>query len=69
MEWPWREPFSRAVVEAIRRDPVQATSGLGYHMHLAVEPEVETLRDLGGTNVWRLCDLVATRAAMLRELG
>ncbi len=54
---------------AIRREPEVDARFAGYCLHPAVEPEVETLRELGGRHMWRLCERVATRAAMLRELG
>ena len=33
------------------------------------EAAEERLRDLGGRDLWTLCDILAARAAMLRELS
>ena len=41
----------------------------GYRLDPALAPEAEPLRDLGGRDVDELCDVLAIRAAMLRELS
>ena len=63
---------SRAVLAAI---PPAASGGAadvgiaGYRLDPALAEEAEPLRDLGGRDVWNLCDVLAIRAAMLRELS
>jgi hypothetical protein len=41
----------------------------GHRLDPALEAEADTLRELGGRDLWDLCDTLITRAAMLRELG
>ena len=42
----------------------------GHRLDPALAPEAEErLRDLGGRDLWVLCDILSTRAAMLRELS
>ena len=42
----------------------------GYRLDPALAPEAEErLRELGGRDLGLLCDILATRAAMLRELS
>ena len=41
----------------------------GYRLDPALADEAEALRDLGGRDLWTLCDVLALRAAMLRELS
>ena len=70
----WGVELSRAVIAAIRR--ARETGTLGAHARVAgsrldpaLEAEVEALRELGGRELWELCDEVGIRAAMLRELS
>jgi hypothetical protein len=70
----WGIDLSRAVVARIRQVREAGELGAdyrfaGYRLHPAVEPEAEALRELGGRDLWTLCDLVGIRAAMLRELS
>ncbi|HEU5417376.1 MAG TPA: hypothetical protein VFV41_06760, partial [Streptosporangiaceae bacterium] len=64
---PWGAELSRAVVAqlAAHRPP----SWLGYALDPSVLPECEALIEAGGAPIVRLCDVLATRAAMLRELS
>jgi hypothetical protein len=70
----WGEELSYWVLEDIRGRRSEGHRGVhvgeaGYRLHPAVEAQAETLRDLGGADLWELCDVLAIRAAMLRELG
>lgn len=74
LDGQWGPELSKTVVEAIRRRREAGEWRLnvrwvGRRLHSSVEPTVETLRDLGGSDLWELCDTLVTRAAMLRELG
>ena len=41
----------------------------GYQLDPSLAPEAEPLRDLGRRDINQLCDVLAIRAAMLRELS
>ncbi len=64
---PWGAELSRAVVAqlAANRPP----AWLRYALAPSVLPELEPLIETGGAPIVRLCDVLATRAAMLRELS
>jgi len=64
---PWGAELSRAVVAqlAANRPP----AWLRYALDPSVLPELEPLIETGGAPIVRLCDVLATRAAMLRELS
>ena len=67
--------MSRAVIAAIERRRTAGERGqdvafAGHRLDPALAPEAEErLRDLGGRDLWVLCDLLSARAAMLRELS
>jgi hypothetical protein len=70
----WGRDLSRAVIAAILRVREAGERGVdvafaGYRLDPALEPEAEALRELGGRDIWMLCDVLAVRAAMLRELS
>ena len=70
---PWGRELSRGVD---RGDPAPRATR-GAHVARRRLParsrrssrEAEPLRDLGGRDLWDLCDVLAIRAAMLRELS
>jgi hypothetical protein len=64
---PWGAELSRAVVAqlAANRPP----AWLRYALDPSVLPDLEPLIETGGAPIVRLCDVLATRAAMLRELS
>src|SRR4051812_38089095 len=70
----WGPDLSRAVLAAIRRTREAGEYGVdvrfaGHRLDPALELEAEALRELGGRDLWTLCDTLVTRAAMLRELA
>ena len=70
----WGPELSRTVIAAIRKRREAGERGVdvrfaGHRLDPALEPEAETLRELGGRDLWSLCDTLIARAAMLRELG
>jgi hypothetical protein len=72
---PWGLELSRAAIGAIERrrkagERGQDVTFAGHRLDPALAQEAEErLRDLGGRDLWVLCDLLAARAAMLRELS
>ena len=64
----WGPELSRKVLEAIP-GPYPSVRVAAYHLDPALAPEAEPLRDLGRRDVNELCDVLAIRAAMLRELS
>ncbi|HEY6889043.1 MAG TPA: hypothetical protein VI300_14725, partial [Solirubrobacter sp.] len=71
----WGATLSKAVVDAIHRRRTAGERGVdvefsGYRLDPAFAGEAEErLRDLGGRDLRRLCDILTARAAMLRELS
>jgi len=67
----WGQELSRVIIRAIPklRERNVHIGLAGYKLDPSLEAEVEPLRDLGGRDVLDLCDTVALRAAMLRELA
>jgi hypothetical protein len=70
LTWTWGPALSNTVVAAIKRLREAGHRGLdvafaGYRLDPATE--VEHLRELGGRDIGRLCDVTAIRAAMLSE--
>ena len=63
----WGPELSRKVLEAIPGSHPNVRVA-AYHLDPALAPEAEPLRDLGRRDVNELCDVLAIRAAMLREL-
>ena len=64
--------LSRTVIDGGRRGdarPAGTSAFAGYRLDPSLETEVEALRDLGGRDIWSLCDTLVARAAMLRELA
>ena len=68
LPWSWGPELSRKVLEAIP-GPHPNVRVAAYHLDPAIAPEAEPLRDLGRRDVNELCDVLAIRAAMLRELS
>jgi hypothetical protein len=69
---PWGPELSRRVVATIRTElewAVKPVSELAYALDPSVLGELEPLIEAGGARIVRLCDVLATRAAMLRELS
>ena len=72
---PWGLELSKAAIAAIERrrnagDRGHDVAFAGHRLDPALAPEAEErLRDLGGRDLWVLCDILSTRAAMLRELS
>ena len=68
---PWGIELSRAVLAAVpaHRERGGHVGVAGYRIDPALAEEAEPLRDLGGRDVWNLCDVLGIRAAMLRELS
>jgi hypothetical protein len=64
----WGPELSRRVLEAIPTRDANVTR-LAYQLDPALAAEAEALRDLGRRDVNELCDVLAIRAAMLRELS
>jgi hypothetical protein len=64
----WGAELSRRVLAAIPTRDANVTR-LAYQLDPALAPEAEALRDLGRRDVNELCDVLAIRAAMLRELS
>ena len=76
MPAPWGASLTRAVIEAIKHhrsdtEWVRADVAFaGERMDPALaEHAEEQLRELPGRDIRRLCDILAARAAMLRELS
>ena len=68
---PWGPLLSRKIIELIpklKERGVRVVTA-GYRIDPSLEAEVEALRDLGSRDVFELCDTVAIRAAILRELA
>ncbi|MDA0185732.1 hypothetical protein OJ997_35840, partial [Solirubrobacter phytolaccae] len=70
LRWTWGAALSNTVVAAIKRRREAGHRDLdvafvGYR----IDPrtEVDHLRELGGRDIGRLCDVAAIRAAMLKE--
>ena len=67
--------LSKAAIAAIERrrkagERGQDVAFAGHRLDPALAPEAEErLRDLGGRDLWVLCDILSARAAMLRELS
>ena len=62
------------MIDAIRRRREAGERGAdvglaGYRLDPALADEAEALRELGGRDLRTLCDVLAARAAMLRELS
>jgi uncharacterized protein DUF5691 len=66
---PWGAELSRAVVEKLAAADTRPPVGLAYALAPAVLAQLEPLIEAGGRPIARLCDVLATRAAMLRELS
>jgi hypothetical protein len=72
---PWDAALSKAVVDAIHQRRTAGERGpdvefAGYRLDPAFADEAEErLRELGGRDLRRLCDILSARAAMLRELS
>lgn len=71
LRWTWGPELSNAVVASIKRRREAGHRDLdvafvGYRVDPATE--VDHLRDLGGRDIGRLCDVATIRAAMLSEL-
>jgi hypothetical protein len=72
---PWGATLSKAVIDAIHQRRSAGERGpdvefAGYRLDPAFATEAEErLRDLGGRDVRRLCDILSARAAMLGELS
>jgi hypothetical protein len=71
---PWGADLSKAVIEAIAKERAELrrhdVEFAGYRLDPALAQEAEDrLRDLGGRDIRNLCDVLTTRAAMLRELS
>ena len=70
LRWTWGPELSKVVVTSIKRRREAGGRGVdvafvGYRIDTATE--VEPLRELGGRDIGRLCDVAAIRAAMLSE--
>ena len=72
LAWTWGPQLSQTVLESIRRwreaghrDGDVAFIGYRLDPHVDAEP----LRDLGGRDIGRLCDVAMVRAAMLSEFA
>ncbi|MDA0166992.1 DUF5691 domain-containing protein [Solirubrobacter ginsenosidimutans] len=71
----WGATLSKAVIDAIHQRRTAGERGAdaefaGYRLDPAFSTEAEErLRDLGGRDLRRLCDILTARAAMLRELS
>jgi hypothetical protein len=70
----WGLELSKQVLEAIRERRKNLIRDVdvrfaGYRLDPSLEHEAESLRELPGIDIERLCDVLAFRAAMLRELG
>lgn len=70
LRWTWGPELSTTVVASIKRRREAGGRGIdvafvGYRLDPATE--VEHLRELGGRDIGRLCDVTAIRAAMLSE--
>ena len=72
---PWGATLSKAVIDAIHRKRSDQEWGqdvefAGRRLDPAFADEAEErLRELGGRDMRRLCDILGARAAMLRELS
>jgi hypothetical protein len=72
---PWNLELSRAAIGAIEQRRKAGDRGhdvafAGHRLDPALAQEAEErLRDLGGRDLWVLCDILSARAAMLRELS
>ncbi|HEX6022018.1 MAG TPA: hypothetical protein VFZ00_08480, partial [Solirubrobacter sp.] len=68
LDGTWDSELSRAVLAAIPtlEEDVRIA---GYRLDPTLAPEAEALRDLGRRDVNHLCDVLAVRAAMLRDLS
>ena len=72
---PWGPELSAAAIAAIERrrkagERGQDVAFAGHRLDPALAGEAEErLRDLGGRDLWVLCDILSARAAMLRELS
>jgi len=70
LRWTWGPRLSNAVVASVKRRREQGgrdvdVAFVGYRIDPATE--VDHLRELGGRDIGRLCDVAAIRAAMLSE--
>jgi hypothetical protein len=71
----WGATLSKSVIDAIHQRRAAGERGTdvefaGYRLDPAFAGEAEErLRDLGGRDLRRLCDILSARAAMLRELS
>lgn len=70
LRWTWGRKLSNAVVASVKRRREQGgrdidVAFVGYRIDPATE--VDHLRELGGRDIGRLCDVAAIRAAMLSE--
>ncbi|RKQ93786.1 hypothetical protein C8N24_3659 [Solirubrobacter pauli] len=70
LRWTWGPTLSNAVVASVKRRREQGgrdidVAFVGYRIDPATE--VDHLRELGGRDIGRLCDVAAIRAAMLSE--
>jgi hypothetical protein len=64
----WGPELSRAVLATVP-ERSRHVGVAGYQLDPSLAPEAEPLRDLGRRDINQLCDVLATRAAMLRELS
>ena len=64
----WGPELSRKVLEAIPTHDANVKIA-AYHLDPGLAEEAEALRDLGRRDVNELCDVLAIRAAILRELS
>ena len=69
---PWGAELSAAIVAKIAAEtpaPVRIPAEAAYALDPGVLPQLEPLIEAGGRPVVRLCDVLAIRAAMRRELS
>ncbi len=71
LEWTWGRELSEAVVTSVKRHRKDGARGDYSFVGYRIDPtlDVEPLRELGGRDIGRLCDVAAIRAAMLSEFA
>ncbi|MDA0140642.1 DUF5691 domain-containing protein [Solirubrobacter deserti] len=72
LEWTWGPELSNAVVASVKRRREAGGRDVDVAFvgrRLDPRTDIEPLRDLGGRDITRLCDLLDTRAAMLSEFA
>ncbi len=71
LEWTWGRELSEAVVTSVKRHREGGARGDYSFVGYRIDPtlDVEPLRELGGRDIGRLCDVAAIRAAMLSEFA